>query len=244
MIRFQVIIRGYNCKKYLADCLESLIAQVYTNWKATLILDHPKDGSVKVAYKYASKDPRITLYVNKKRKGLACNMWRGMKYAKADDEDVFAWLDADDELPKLALKMVAHEYEKREELLVTHGSYKHLGKRGRTRMSRAYRKGTPIREQKWRGSHLKTFKAKMFKHFKKRYLKDKNKKWYMASSDVALMIPILEMAGLKRIKFIKKITYKWRPTPDTIYKDKEGKALQLKNKKEILKKKPLKRVVF
>ena len=241
MTRFQVIIRGRNCRKYISACLKSLRKQSYDNWLATVILDAPTDGSESIACKYASKDSRISVYVNKKRKGLSANMWRGMKYANAKPEDVIAWLDADDELPSDALKTVSKVYGKNN-LLATHGSYWRMDLKRRTKMSRAYKKS--VRKESWRGSHLKTFKYKLMAFFPKKYLKDKKGKWYQASSDVALMIPILELAGLDRVKFIRKITYKWRMTPDAIYKDKTGAKLQLKNKREIMAKKPLKRVVF
>jgi len=242
MTRFQVIIRGYNCKKYLRDCVDSLLKQKYDNWLATIILDHPTDGSVKVAMECASVDPRITLYVNKKRKGVACNIWRGMKHAKAKPEDVIAWLDADDMLKFGALKIVAKEYEKKPKLLVTHGSYWRTDLQRRTKTSKKYNKDKPVREQPWRGSHLKTFKYKLMEHFKKRWLKDKKGKWYMASSDMALMIPILELAGLDRVKFIRKAIYKWRMTSKALLKT--DRQLQIKNEKEIRARKPLKRVKF
>ena len=76
----------------------------------------------------------------------------------------------------------------------------------------------------------------------KKYLKDKRKKWYTASSDVALMLPILELAGMDRVKFIKKTIYKWRMTSGAILKT--DRKLQIRNEKEIKAKKPLKRVVL
>jgi len=239
MIRFQVIIRGYNCQKYLSACLKSLISQSHTNWIATVVLDAPKDGSESIACKYADKDKRIQVYVNSKRLGLAANIWRGMKYAEPNPEDVIVWLDADDELYEYSLKKVAKAYDKNPELLVTHGSYYRQDLKRRTKMSREYKKGISVRNQSWRGSHLKTFKYKLMEHFPKEYLKDKKGKWYMASSDVALMIPILELAGLDRVKFIRKCIYKWRKTSQAT-----NVKLQLRNKKDIMSKKPLKRMVF
>ncbi len=241
-MRFQVIIRGRNCKKYISACLKSLLKQSYANWMATVVLDAPTDDSEKVAFKYV--DERISVHVNKKRLGLSANIWNGIKLANAKPEDIVVIFDADDELDKGALKTVAKAYEKRPTLLATHGSYRHIGRKRRTKISKAYSKKKSVRKQPWRGSHLKTFKYKLMDYFPKSYLKDKKGKWYMASSDIALMIPILELAGLDRTKFISKIIYKWRKTPDTIYKNKKGYRLQQKNKKEIYAKKPLKRVEF
>jgi glycosyltransferase involved in cell wall biosynthesis len=188
-----------------------------------------------VACEYAALDSRINVYINKNHKGLAANMWRGMKLANPEPEDVIAWLDADDELFEGALKIVAKKYEKKPDLLVTHGSYWRMDLKRRTKMSRPYKKS--FRKESWRGSHLKTFKYKLMEHFPKEYLKDKKGKWYQAASDVALMIPIFELAGLDRVKFIRKYTYKWRMT-----NNKTRAKLQLRNKREIMAKKPLERV--
>ncbi|MCP3683646.1 MAG: glycosyltransferase family 2 protein, partial [bacterium] len=165
MTRFQVIIRGYNCKEYLSACLKSLIRQSYTNWKALVILDAPTDKSHKVALKWASKDSRIKVWLNSKRKGVAYNIWWGMKYAEPKPEDVIAWLDADDELYEFALKIVAKKYEKRPNLRATYGSYYRPDLKRRTKISKPYNKDKSVRKQPWRGSHLKTFKYKLMRHF-------------------------------------------------------------------------------
>ena len=241
MTRFQVIIRGRNCKKYLSACLKSLIKQSYENWIVTVILDAPTDGSEKTAYKYTDK--RIRVHVNKKHTGVAANLWNGIMLAAPEVEDVIAILDADDELYENALKTVAKVYDKGK-VLATYGSYYRPDLKRRTKISKSYDKKKSVRKQPWRGSHLKTFKARLIQYLPKEYLKDSKGKWYMASSDIALMIPILELAGLDRTKHVYKCIYKWRMTPGAIYKNKAGKKLQLKNKREIMAKKPLKRVVF
>lgn len=234
-INFKVIIRGRNCKAYIHDCLNALLKQTYGNWSATIILDAPEDESYKTVKEY-EKNKQIKIFLNKKRKGVAANIYKGIKLACAEDEDVIVIYDADDELTKDALATVAKAY-KNNKILATYGSYWRFDIKRKTKTSKPYNKNKPIRKQKWHGSHLKTFKYKLYKHLPKEYLKDSNGEWYQAASDLALMIPLLELAGLDRTKHIKKCIYKWRRTPF-----KTRGHLQKRCKKEIYKKKPLQRV--
>ena len=237
MVKFRVIIRGHNCQDYLHHCLKALIKQTFPKWKATVILDAPKDDSVSIAKKYARRDKRIKVFVNKKRLGVAANIWKGIALAEAKDEDVIAIYDSDDRLSKDALETVAKEYAKNPKLLITYGSFWRTDKKKKTKTSKPYNKRKNIRKQPWHGSHLKTFKHKLYKHYKKEWLQDKNGNWYQAASDIALMFPLFEMAGFDRTKHIKKCIYKWNRTP---YKTRGHE--QARNKKELRKRKPVRRL--
>ncbi len=236
-MKFRVIIRGYNCAKYLAECLKDLTRQTYANWEATIILDAPTDKSYHIARKYAEKDDRIKVFKNKRHKGVAANIWRGIKYAEPEDEDVIAFYDADDGLEKKALTVVAHQYRKFPNLLITYGSFLRTDTKKRTRTSNPYNSKTSVRKQKWHGSHLKTFKYKLFKHFPKKYLKDRKGNWFCAASDLALMFPLFEMAGWDRVKHVEECIYIWRFTSKRVNRE-----LQIKNEALIRNKKPLKRL--
>ena len=49
----------YNIEQYLPACIESILAQTYTNLEIILIDDGSTDGSGKVCDEYAAKDARI-----------------------------------------------------------------------------------------------------------------------------------------------------------------------------------------
>ena len=234
---FRVIIRGWNCEKYLGKCLRSLIKQSCPDWKATVILDAPEDGSVKLAKAYSKKEPRISVFVNKTRVGVAANILTGITKAGPDDEDIVIIYDSDDELTHDALETVLHYYNKDSKLLLTYGSYLRTDKHRRTKTSKAYKHGRPVRKQRWHASHLKSFKYKLFKHYKSGWLKDDNGNWFQGASDVALMLPLIEMAGFDRTKHIHKIIYKWNYT-----KHKTRGHVQKRNKDMIYKRKPVERV--
>jgi len=237
-MRFQVIIRGYNCEKFLSACLNSLLKQTHTNWIATIILDTSTDKSFKIAKRYAKKDKRINVFINKKRMGVAYNIVKGLKLANPLDSDIVAIYDSDDELYPKSFEIANKEYVKNPKLLLTYGSFWRMDKRRTTKTSKkGYKKGIPVRKQPWHGSHLKTFMFKAFKHVPESCFKDNNGKWLQAASDLALMFPLFEIVGFDRTKHIKALTYKWRRT---CYKTRGHE--QWKNMRMLRKRKPLERI--
>lgn len=202
---FRIVIRARNCEKYLEKCIKSLKKQK-EDWTGVLILDNPTDNSYKIAKKLTWDLP-IEIFLHSERMGLGYNLWFGITYCKAKPEDIICILDADDYLHKSALRVVRKIYKKTN-CLLTYGSYVKLSKGRRTKTSKPYKVNHP-RTARWHGSHLKTFKFKLWKHFPKEYLQHKGK-WAEAASDRAIMYGLMEIAGMKNCRFVKKTTYFWR----------------------------------
>jgi len=49
---------------YLAECIESVLAQTYQNWDYTIVNNCSTDGSGEIAHRYAAKDSRIRVHDN------------------------------------------------------------------------------------------------------------------------------------------------------------------------------------
>lgn len=205
---FHILIRGRNCENYISKCLNSLIKQKVTNWKAWVFLDYPTDNSEREAKKII--DPRITIMTHPKNLGLCKNLFFATYYLrdKTDPEDVLAILDADDYLLPNALKLVEKCYKKNKEL--TYGSYIKKSKGRKTKTSRPYPKNANVATYPWRASHLKTFKCRYLRAIKSKWFRH-NDKWLEAASDVALMLPLIKHIGLKHCKHIS--------TPIYLYQD-------------------------
>jgi hypothetical protein len=61
-------------------------------------------------------------------------------------------------------------------------------------------------------SHLRTFRSSDYKEIEKQdpdfsCMKDKDGKFYRITYDVAMMYPIMEIAGYDKVKFIEKVLY-------------------------------------
>lgn len=59
-----VVTPVYNEAGYLAECINSVLAQTYQNWELTIIDNCSTDGSLEVARQYAARDRRIRIYEN------------------------------------------------------------------------------------------------------------------------------------------------------------------------------------
>ncbi len=60
-----VVTPVYNEEEYLAECIESVLAQSYQNWDYTIVDNCSTDRSLEIARRYAAKDPRIRIHENK-----------------------------------------------------------------------------------------------------------------------------------------------------------------------------------
>jgi glycosyltransferase involved in cell wall biosynthesis len=59
-----VVTPVYNGAEYLAECIESVLAQTYHNWDYTIVNNCSSDQSLAIAQRYAAKDPRIRVHDN------------------------------------------------------------------------------------------------------------------------------------------------------------------------------------
>src|SRR6266567_1415436 len=84
-----VVVPVYNEVEYLGECLESILAQTYSNWNCVVVDNCSTDGSGEIAARYAAKDPRIRVHSNREFLRAVPNYnvaWRQIslecKYAK------------------------------------------------------------------------------------------------------------------------------------------------------------------
>ena len=88
-----IIMPCYNAERYIAQSIESVLAQTYRNWELLITDDCSTDGSVKIATKYSLLDDRISLLVPDEHQGIART--RNMSISRARGRFV-AFLDSDD----------------------------------------------------------------------------------------------------------------------------------------------------
>ena len=87
-----LIIPVYNVEKYLAKCMESVLAQTYDNFEAILVDDGSTDSSGKMCDEYAKKDTRVLVF-HKENGGLSDARNYGVERAHGE---LVAFLDSDD----------------------------------------------------------------------------------------------------------------------------------------------------
>lgn len=88
-----VIIPVYNCEKYLSECVESVLAQIYPNLEILIIDDCSEDSSLQIAKAYAQKYGSISLIEEDKNYGVSHTRNIGIDKARGE---FLLFLDADD----------------------------------------------------------------------------------------------------------------------------------------------------
>ena len=92
MPKISVIIPVYKVEKYLPACLDSVLAQKFTDWEAICVNDGSPDNCAKILQEYAEKDKRIKV-IAQKNQGLSMTRNNGLKVAAGE---YVLFLDSDD----------------------------------------------------------------------------------------------------------------------------------------------------
>lgn len=90
-----VLMPAYNREKYIAEAIESVLAQTFTDFELIIVDDGSKDRTVEIARRFAS-DKRVHIYINERNLGQFPNRNRAAqlasgKYLKYVDSDDVAY---------------------------------------------------------------------------------------------------------------------------------------------------------
>ena len=232
---FKIVVPLYNVATWIKDCIHSVKCQNYRHYECVLIDDCSTDESLQIIQQETEGDERFKIIVNKEKKYPLGNICEGISTLKPDDDDVIVILDGDDWLAHEKVLSILDSVYSSNDVWMTYGSYKEYPGEERGR----YAKQVPpevienntFRDEKWMTSHLKTFKYHLFKKINRTDLLDNNGKHFTMAGDLALMLPMLEMAAFKS-KFISDILYVYNRS-NPINEDKVKHSLQLKIEKYI-----------
>ncbi len=86
-----IIMPTYNCGQYIAESIQSVLSQTYSNWELLIIDDCSTDNTRYVVSSF--KDPRIHYQCNQKNSGAAISRNTALRMAKGK---YIAFLDSDD----------------------------------------------------------------------------------------------------------------------------------------------------
>ena len=70
MPKVSIIIPAYNAERVLARCLDSVLAQTFTDFELLVMDDGSKDGTAALCDAYAAKDARVRV-VHKQNSGVS-----------------------------------------------------------------------------------------------------------------------------------------------------------------------------
>lgn len=226
-----VIIPSFNNLNFYKKNIDSVLMQKYENYRVLYIDDCSTDGMSEAVQEYIADHDAADRWIyvrNWRNCGALSNWYYGIH--ECPDEAIIVNLDGDDWLKhENVLARINEEYAD-ENVWLTYGQFewRSSGARGfccppKPEIVNGLSK---MRKHSEATSHLRTFYAWLFKKIKITDLQYEGK-FFPAAVDIAMMSPMLEMAGLKHFKFIDEILY--------VYND--GSPLNLWRERQQLQKK-------
>lgn len=235
---YKFVIVGGPAENYIERCLNSIVNQSHTDWEAVVVLDPVGDLSYAKAMNFISH--KIKVVLNTTQLYALPNIIKSIALLDPSDDDVIVTVDADDWLNGADALAKLHEYYSRNhDLLLTHGSWQQYPNPNEITNNGAYseldfRKG--IRRVPFRASHLRSFKYKLWKGIKEGDLKDANGQYFMSAWDLSFMWPMMEMAGISRVRYIPEVLYNYNQ--ETPFNDSKVRLQQQMNYADYIAAKP------
>ena len=210
MNRYVFIVAFRNVHKFIQKCAESIISQNYQNWIAIFCDDCSDDGTID----FIPHDARFVINRNPIRLNALENIHNNIISANLQPEDIICSLDGDDFLINASVLDILNALYK-PNILLTYGQY--IDSNGIIGHCKAYTRDTfeNLRNVGYWASHLRTFKYKLYIEMMKQDKelschKDDRGNFYKSCCDVAIMTPLMEIAGFDNIVF--------NPTPLYYYR--------------------------
>lgn len=214
--QFVVIIPSYNNEQWYFLNLASVLSQKYPHFRIIYINDASSDKTLEKVQQFIDEfdtAQKITLINNSERKGACANFYYAIHSCKPNE--IIVMLDGDDWFADENVLSILNRAYSNPSVWITYGQFKEFpsGNLGSARpLPQWVIENQSYREYDWVTTHLRTFYAFLFHKIKKEDLMYQETFFSMAW-DLAIMFPILEMAG-EHSKFISDILYIYnRATP-------------------------------
>lgn len=126
MDKISIIVPAYNAEKHLSQCIESILAQTYSNLEIILIDDGSKDSTGEICDQYQKKDGRIKV-IHQPNAGVSKARNAGLDIATGK---YVMFIDADDFFEKNACEVLYNEISQEQADYVA-GNYIHTNAKGK-----------------------------------------------------------------------------------------------------------------
>ena len=208
---FVVLIASYNNAEYVQKNLASVYTQNYDNYRVIYVDDNSSDATFQKAEQEIARwegQARTELIHNTKNVGALANMYNAVH--SCSDNEIIVILDGDDFFAHERVLTILNENYADPKVWMTYGNYlDYPSYRQEAVLSRPIpaliTEKNAFRNHAWASSHLRTFYAGLFKAIKIEDLFFRGR-FFPMGCDVAIMLPMLEMAGHKA-RYINDVLY-------------------------------------
>ena len=240
---FNIVVPVFNAEKYIEKCLSSIIKQTYKNYQVQIVDDCSTDSTYENASSIIANHKNFSIFRNSSRLGSLKNIFELLnKKIKEPSKTIDILIDGDDYLYSGDVLNILKEKYLETDCLITYGS--HLSSKGvqGKKYPSFIRRFNLFRKYFWYASHLKTFRHDLWLSINPNDFLDRNGEYFSVASDLAIMFPMLEMAG-NRQEFINEVLYVYNDQ-NPISDHRIRRTSQILAAKEIRKKKKYNKLNF
>ena len=222
-VKFCIVTPSYNNFPYAIQTLNSVFGQNYHNWRMIYIDDASNDGMSELVAKIKQEsnlpDEKFTLHRYPERLRSALYSFYYAAHNFCLDDEVMVNLDGDDLLatPNILNKLAEVYASGKTWITSSHFIDTSNGSIVGCNKDIFLGNWSNIRSLPWNTSHLRTYYTWLFKKIKPEDLQYQGK-FITSAPDLALMYPMLEMAGSEKMECLSDVMYLYR-----VHKNNEGK---------------------
>ena len=127
MARVSIGVPVYNGERYLAEALDSLLAQTFKDFEIVISDNASTDATAEIGRAYRSKDPRVRYFRSEQNRGAAWNFNRAFELSTAP---LFKWAACDDLHEERFLERCVEVLDRDRSVVLSHTYVKMIDDRG------------------------------------------------------------------------------------------------------------------
>jgi glycosyltransferase involved in cell wall biosynthesis len=206
-----IVTTLYNAEKYIERCIGSLMGQRFKDFTCYITDDLSTDNSVNLAKIMVGNDDRFIIIENKEKLYQPGNYDTVIRNnSKIKDNDIIIEVDGDDWLPDSNTLGRINDVYTDPNVWIANGSFKYPN--GMIGFSSKQENIENIRNVRFTASHIRTWRAFLWRNIKQEDLKDENGVYWKVTGDLSFMYPMLEMSGEEHYRFMPDINYVYNDT--------------------------------
>jgi glycosyltransferase involved in cell wall biosynthesis len=230
MSKIVILTTSYNCENYIEKCLYSIMSQNHKDFVCYITDDMSTDSTVDKIKSIISNDKRFVLIQNTEKLYQPGNYDTVIRNNEdINNNDICVEVDGDDWLPDSSTLKRIYEVYLNSDVWMSSGSFKYTdGTRGFAKAPELFQN---VRHQSFTLTHMRCWRAGLWREIQQNDLKDENGKYWEVAGDLSFMYPMFEMSGEKHFKFIEDINYVYNETnPMNDHKVNMGKVNEIVSK--------------
>ena len=127
MTEVSIIVPVYQVENYLRQCVDSILAQTFTDFELILVDDGSRDRSGQICDEYAARDKRVKV-LHQENHGVASARNHGIDYAAGN---YFCFIDADDCIEETMIDRCLSQIKRCDASVLRHGHTMELWQDGK-----------------------------------------------------------------------------------------------------------------